>query len=142
MREQYDNFIKNYPKEEYKVRHIVVKTKEEADQIVEQIRDGKSFDDLATQSLETETAKKGGDMGWIAPLGSKDLDLLSNLKVGQVSEPVEVTGGWNIVQVTDKRPAHPPEFDKVKERFRGLMQQEVVRHYVQELREKTTVVIP
>ncbi len=142
VREQYDAWVKNYPKEEYKVRRIIVKTRNEAVQIASQAKDGKSFDELVGQSIEAESAKKGGDIGWVTPMVPKEAELLANLKTGQISDPIEFASSWEVVQVTEKRAANAPEFDKVKDRFRGLMQQEVLRRYVQELREKTTVVIP
>ncbi len=142
VRAQYDEWTKKYPKEEYKTRHILLKTKEDADQVASQLKDGKPFTELATQSLDTETAKKGGDLGWIAPMIPQEVELLSGLHVGQLSDPIETPNGWNLVEVMEKRPAQPPEFDKIKDRFRAAMQQELINHYVKELQEKIPVVIP
>ncbi|CAK0742556.1 peptidyl-prolyl cis-trans isomerase C [Gammaproteobacteria bacterium] len=142
LREQYDTWSKNFPKDEYKLRRILVKTQDEAERIAAQARDGKSFADLALQSLDTESAKKGGDIGWIAPMSPEIAQKLSAVSVGKISDPIEVSDGWEVVEVLEKRPAHPPEFDQLRERLRSAMQQELLRRYVQELGSKTAVVIP
>ncbi|CAK0755710.1 peptidyl-prolyl cis-trans isomerase C [Gammaproteobacteria bacterium] len=142
LHEQYENWAKSFPKEEFKVRRILLKTQDEAERIASQAREGKSFADLALQSLDTESAKKGGDIGWIAPMSPQIAQELAKLTQGKVSDPIEVSNGWEVVEVTDKRPAHPPEFDQVKERLRAAMQQELLRRYVQELHSKANVVIP
>ena len=50
-------------------------------------------------------------------------------------------GEWEMVEVLEKRPAHPPEFDQVKTRLQAAMQQEMLRRYVVELQQKSTVEI-
>jgi len=142
LHEQYDAWAKNFPKDEYKVRRILVKTQDEAGRIASQAREGKAFADLALQSLDTESAKKGGDIGWIAPMSAPIAQQLAKVDVGKISDPIEVSEGWEIVEIMDKRPAHPPEFDQLKERLRSAMQQELLRRYVQELSSKAAVVIP
>jgi peptidyl-prolyl cis-trans isomerase C len=141
MREQYETWVKNFPKEEYKVRHIMVKTQYEADKIASQAKEGKSFADLALQSLDAESAKKGGEIGWVSPVAVLPQvgQQLPNLKMGKISDPIETPNGWDVLEVTDKRPAQPPEFDKVKNRIRAAMQQELLRRYVQELRREANV---
>lgn len=142
VRTQYDNWVKNFPKEEYKVRRILVKTQDEAERISSKIKDGKSFSDLALQSLDTESAKKGGEIGWVTPMLPQTAQQLSNLEIGKVSDPIEAPNGWEVVEVREKRPATPPEFAQVKDRFLAVMQQELLRRYVQDLRDKAQVIIP
>ncbi|CAK0748072.1 putative parvulin-type peptidyl-prolyl cis-trans isomerase [Gammaproteobacteria bacterium] len=141
-REQYENWVKNYPKEEFKVRRILLKTQEEAERIASRIKEGKPFAELASQSLDTESAKNGGDIGWIAPMSPETAQQLSNLNVGKVSDPIEATNGWEVVEVMDKRPAHPPEYSQIKDRILNAMKQELLRRYVQELRTKANIIIP
>jgi peptidyl-prolyl cis-trans isomerase C len=139
---QYDNWVKNFPRDEYKVRRILVKTRDEAERITSKIRDGKSFSDLALQSLDTESAKKGGEIGWVTPMLPQTAQQLANLQIGKVSDPLEAPNGWEVVEVMEKRPATPPEFAQVKDRFSAAMQQELLRRYVQDLRDKAQVIIP
>jgi len=141
LHEEYDAWAKNFPKEEYRVRHVLLKTQEEAERVSADAKEGKPFADLALQSLDTESARKGGEIGWITPMSAQTVEQLSKLKTGQVSEPLEAVNGWDVVEVLEKRPAHPPEFDQVKTRLQAAMQQEMLRRYVVELQQKSTVEI-
>ncbi len=52
--------------ERIKVRHILVKTKKEADQIYQDLKKGANFDSLAKEkSIDPGTKEKGGDLGSI-----------------------------------------------------------------------------
>jgi hypothetical protein len=65
-----------------------------AQDVQTRINNGEDFQTIAEeQSQDTNTASKGGDMGWI-PLDALDSNLSStaqNLPIGQVSAPVQTT---------------------------------------------------
>lgn len=87
-----------------------------AERIVEQLRHGASFSALATQFSQDQSAKNGGDMGWILP-GSLDPSLdamIEKLPLRQVSEPIRTPAGWHIVLVVDRRPFATARPDDVR----------------------------
>jgi len=145
VRERYNQIINTMPKdqEEYRIRHILVKTKGEADDIQKQLKRGKSFADLASQSLDVNAARQGGELGWIMPsfLVPEIKAEVERMKPGQTSAPIQTTQGWDIVQVMDKRRAQAPTFETVKEQLRAQLQQAALQQYVQELRNKGNVVV-
>lgn len=145
VRERYNQIVNNMPKDqqEYRIRHIMVKTREEADDIQKQLKRGKSFTDLASQSLDVNTARRGGELGWILPsfLVPEIRSEIEKMKPGQTSAPIQTAQGWDIVQVMDKRPAQTPSFETVKEQLRTQLQQAALQQYVQELRTKGNVVV-
>ncbi|NOQ78105.1 MAG: hypothetical protein GQ546_01755, partial [Gammaproteobacteria bacterium] len=65
MKAYYDkNVVANAPKE-YKARHILVKTEDEAKALIKEIEGGADFAKLAKEkSIDTGSASKGGDLGW------------------------------------------------------------------------------
>lgn len=144
VRERYDSMLKKLPKEEYRVRHIMVKTEAEANRIASQLKSGKKFADLASQSLDTESARKGGDAGWVSPVAvlPEVGAALPTLRIGQVSQPIETARAWVVLEVQEKRPAQPPSFEQAKERIRAGMQQEALRKYVQDLRAQAKLELP
>ena len=109
-------------KEDIKVSHILVtvnkrsanKKKEEAYKkllnIKQQMREGKSFAELARQYSDDKNSKdRGGDLGFITaylPTGFYELEnAMYNLKIGEVSDPIETKLGLHLVRVTERRPA-------------------------------------
>ena len=57
-------------RQEYHARHILVKTEEEAKDIIAKLKNGAKFEDLAKEkSTEPGADKSGGDLGWSTPDG-------------------------------------------------------------------------
>jgi peptidyl-prolyl cis-trans isomerase SurA len=87
-----------------------------ADSLVELLRGGANFSDLARQySTDETTVKDGGELGWY---GADDLlpgfkEALQGMEVGQVSNPISSDFGYHIVLLEEKRESVPmdPEED-------------------------------
>nr|WP_269435090.1 peptidylprolyl isomerase [Enhydrobacter aerosaccus] len=87
-----------------------------ADRIVEQLKRGASFSALAQQFSQGQTARNGGDLGWVLP-GSLDPTLdaaIEKLPVRQVSEPIRTPAGWHVMLVVDRRPFATARPDDVR----------------------------
>lgn len=87
-----------------------------ADRIVEQLRRGVPFAALAQQFSQGESARSGGDMGWVLP-SSLDPALdaaVEKLPLRQASEPIRTPSGWHIVYVVDRRPFATARPDDVR----------------------------
>jgi len=74
-------------------------------QILEQIKQGGSFQAYARQYSEASTAAVGGDLGWVrlAQLPDELAGAAQQLTVGQVAGPLAVPGGFSILYLVDKR---------------------------------------
>lgn len=73
--------------------------------IIEQIRQGGSFQAYARQFSEASTAAVGGDLGWVRPAQLPDslAKAVQEITVGQIAGPIEVPGGFSILYLTDSR---------------------------------------
>lgn len=82
-----------------------------AERIIKQIRGGASFVAYARQFSEASTAAVGGDLGYVqaAQLSPGIRELVPNLPIGQISDPIRVPGGFSIIIVNDKRKILGPE---------------------------------
>ena len=126
LRARYDKEIAAQPPvNEVHARHILVKTKEEAEAIIKQLDGGADFQKLANEHTTDPSGKtSGGDLGYFGP-GQMvpEFDKASQaLEVGAYSkEPVQTQFGWHVIKVEDKRAKQPPAFEAVKDNVRSLV---------------------
>lgn len=85
--------------------HILVDTKQEADDLKSRIEKGESFADLAKQYSKCPSGRSGGDLGYFerGQMVPEFDQAAFSLPVGQVSEPVQTQFGWHLIEVTDKK---------------------------------------
>ena len=76
-----------------------------AQRIIEQLRQGGSFVAYARQFSEASTAVVGGDLGFVrlAQLPQEIASVAATLQPGQLNGPIEIPGGYSIVYLIDKR---------------------------------------
>ncbi len=78
--------------------HIMVESKEKAEQILVQLRSGKSFEELARTYSIAPSASRGGDIGYFKK-GDFDLKFetaIVSLGINEVSPIIESDGKYNI----------------------------------------------
>lgn len=78
---------------------------ENAAKIIDQIKQGGSFQAYARQYSEASTAAVGGDLGWVRPaqLPEELAGTVQQMQPGQIGGPVALPGGFSIVYLIDKR---------------------------------------
>jgi len=78
-------------------------TFDNAQRIVEQIKQGGSFGEFARQFSEASTAVVGGDLGYVRldQLPASLAETAAQLQPGQLAGPIEVPGGFSIVYLVD-----------------------------------------
>ena len=108
--------------DEYSLAHILVSVPERAspdevkarraraDTALAQLRQGVDFRQVAASYSDAPDALQGGDMGWrpAARLPTIFLDVLKDMKVGQISEVVRSPAGFHIIKLADKRGSDTP----------------------------------
>jgi peptidyl-prolyl cis-trans isomerase D len=122
-----------------KVAHILFKTtgktpaevatiQKTAADVLNQIRAGANFGDLAKKYSEDSTAQAGGELGWLVHGQTvPEFDTMAfSLKPGEVSGLVKTVYGIHILKVEDKQVAHLQSFDEVKESIRTDMEKQRV----------------
>jgi peptidyl-prolyl cis-trans isomerase C len=144
IRARYDKEIAaTAPANEVKARHILVKTKEEAQEVIKRLEAGEKFEDIAKEkSTDTGSGANGGDLGYFAPgqMVPEFEKAAFALELGAYTkEPVQSQFGWHVIKVEDKRAQQPPAFDQVKEQFRSLILREKYMALVKSLRDAAKV---
>lgn len=86
-------------------QHILVKTEEQAREILSLLKQGKRFEDLAREKSLCPSRKKGGSLGWFGhgQMVKEFQKAAFSLKKGQVSQPVKTQFGWHIIKVKDTK---------------------------------------
>ena len=83
-----------------RVRHILVKHKYEAEDILRLLQSGSEFAALAMKYSQCSSAKQGGDLG---DLKGKKLDpdffeAVESLKPGKISSPIRTRFGYHLIE--------------------------------------------
>lgn len=139
---EFDSQIAAMPKVQYHARHILVATQGEAQFVLDQLKGGASFEDLAKTKSIDSTKDQGGDLGWFSPtvMVKPFADAVMSLKKGEVTPaPVQTPFGWHVIELLDTREETPPTFDAVKQRVQQLVQQKKVRAYQDDLLKTATI---
>ncbi len=93
-------------KKEVRASHILVKTREEAQQILGQLKSGAKFEDLARGKSQCPSGKQQrGDLGWFSKgrMVKPFEDAAFSLNKGALSEVVQTKFGFHVIKVTDVR---------------------------------------
>jgi PPIC-type PPIASE domain len=93
------------PTRQVHLRHIEVNSQAQAQDVLNQIRKTGDWNGLAAKyTLDVDTKKNGGDIGWVSP-GTHDAGVEiwwtdPARKVNDISDPIhDASGTWDIVQV-------------------------------------------
>ncbi len=122
--------------------------KQKAQNILEQIRNGADFAEMAKAYSDCPSASRGGDLGlnhrgqWIPAFSNAAF----SLQIGQVSDVVESSRGFHIIKVTNHSDASTVPFDEAKNNIIKVLQsrkeQELIPQMVEKMKEEAEIVYP
>lgn len=125
VKARYDKEVAALPKqEEVHARHILVKTEDEAKDVIKQLDAGKDFAELAKEKSTDPNKDDGGDLGYFSRgrMVKEFEDAAFALEKGTYSKtPVKTDFGYHVIKVEDKRDAPPPAFEQVQDQVRQLV---------------------
>ena len=134
----YDDAIKQMANDfEVRARHILVPTEAEAKAILEELKKGTDFAELARQkSKDPGAAAQGGDLGYFTKeqMVPEFAEVAFKLEKGQISDPVKTQFGWHIIKVEDKRKKPPPDFAQVKDQVAAYVARKAQAEFITKLR--------
>ncbi len=129
---------------EYKARHILVKSEEDAKLIITELSAGADFVELAKTKSTGPSGPQGGDLGWFAagqmvPPFSDAVIALEDNKFTLV--PVKTQFGYHVILREGSRAQTPPPFESIKEQVRPMLQRKKLQDFLVGLREQATIEI-
>jgi peptidyl-prolyl cis-trans isomerase C len=122
--------------EQIRGRLILVKSKQEAEEILELLKTGADFGNLARERSIDPTGKKGGDFGWVGP-GRMPIaieEVMFALRKGEVSQVIPTQSGYNIIKVEDNKAPGQPTFSEVKNQIKKRLEAKKQKEQLQRKR--------
>ena len=144
LKAEYEAFKAKSGGNEYKARHILVKTEEEAKDIIAKIKkDIKAFDGLAkAKSMDPGSKANGGDLGWFNPAGMVPEfgAAVAKLEKGKFTEvPVKTQYGYHVILLDDSRATAVPSLEEVKANLTQQLQQKNLKKMLDEVKAKAKI---
>lgn len=143
VQSEYDRARSQAGEKEYRARHILVETEDQAKSLIAELKKGGKFDELATKnSKDSGSAQRGGDLDWNVP-GTFDKqfsDAMVKLEKSKYTEtPVQTRFGYHIIQLDDVRQSKFPALPEVRQRIQQQLTQNRIDALVKSLRAKAKV---
>ena len=146
VKKNYDEIVlKIKDKKDLKISYIALKNKIEAEAVYQIV--SKSPNSFSTQakkkSVDKETAKKGGDLGFVIEeaLPSEVLKQAKLLQKNQISKPFLANEKWLIIKLDDERSAEILPYEKAKEALAQNLAKKAVEDFVNQSLEKAKISI-
>ncbi|MEA3422547.1 MAG: peptidylprolyl isomerase [Bacillota bacterium] len=146
MKMHYEEHKHNFQKPaQVKAAHILVKTEEEGNTVVERLNADESFEDVAKEVSTCPSKERGGDLGFFGKgqMVPEFENVAFEMKTGDVSGLVQTQFGFHVIKVTDKKEASESPFEEVKDKIGNevisMKQAQIYQGKINELRSKYEV---
>lgn len=116
-------------KEEVRARHILVATEEEAKEVLEKLKAGGDFSELAKEySLDESNKESGGELGFFGrgKMVAEFEETAFTLKLNEISEPVKTDYGYHIIEVEEKKEAKEANYEENKDAIKEILLEEKI----------------
>jgi peptidyl-prolyl cis-trans isomerase C len=143
IQKEYERVRAQAGDKEYRARHILVETEDQAKGMIAELKKGGKFDELASKnSKDGGTAQRGGDLDWNVPSAFDKAfsDAMVKLDKGKFSDaPVRTRFGYHVILLDDVRPVKFPPLADIRPRIQQQMVQAKLEELVKSLRAKAKV---
>lgn len=139
-----ERFADFEPAREFNASHILVETREKAQDLIAELNSGADFAQLARDNSTGPSGPNGGQLGWfgagmmVPPFEAA----VMALEVGAVSEPVQTQFGWHVITLNETRLKDAPAMDEVRDTLVGELQEAAVEAEIQRLSDQAQIQRP
>ena len=133
--------------EALRASHILVKTEEEAGDILVELSNNRNFEALARGRSVDPSSKIGGDIGYFTrhQLVPEIEEICFNMQVGEISGIVKTKFGYHIIKLTERKPPRVKELaevrDGIEQTLKRLKKKVLFNEFVTALKEKAQITI-
>ncbi|HSJ49142.1 MAG TPA: peptidylprolyl isomerase [Gammaproteobacteria bacterium] len=128
--------------QEFKARHILVETEDQAREIITALDGGGDFAALAKERSTDPMGANGGDLGWFAPgqMVKPFAEAAAQLETGQYTkDPVQTQYGWHVILLEDRRETTPPAYEEMHEQLRMMAQNQQLQQYLEKMQQDASI---
>ncbi len=141
----YNQLVKSWVgKSEMQASHILVATKELADELEAKLVAGADFASLAKEySMDSGSKEKGGSLGrFVQGQFVPEFETqIAKMKKGEISEPIKTQFGWHIIRLEDKKPFTIPSKDDARQMVINKLNNDAANKLISDLMSKAEVKI-
>ncbi len=134
--------MQNLSGTEYNARHILLESREEAENVIDLLDAGGDFASLAEEHSTGPTGPRGGQLDWFTP--DRMVEPFSNavvaLEVGAyTADPVRTEFGWHVILLEDTRDRQPPGLESMRIELTTLAERQKAQAFIEGLRNSAVV---
>jgi peptidyl-prolyl cis-trans isomerase C len=133
----YEEQVALAPAKEFKARHILVETQSAAVALVEELKGGADFVELAKEKSTGPSGPSGGDLGWFTAQAMVEpfSNAVAAMEDGAfTTAPVQTQFGWHVILREDSRDSAPPPLDSVRDAIKQQIEQTKLREFMSNAR--------
>jgi len=138
----YDENLPRLAGEQYKLRHILVTSKAEADTIIAELNQGSDFIALAQARADGPTGPNGGELGWLTldSMPPSFAAAVRGMTVGSYSAtPVQTDAGYHVVLLEQTQRQEPPALEDIRDDLKSAAERKQLDELIKMLRDAGTV---
>ena len=138
----YDDNLPRLAGEQYKLRHILVTSKADADIVIAELNQGSDFIALAQARADGPTGPNGGELGWLTldSMPPTFAEAVRGMTVGAYSsEPVQTDSGYHIVLLEQIQRQEPPALEDIRDDLKSAAERKRLDDFIKMLRDAGTV---
>lgn len=154
VRNRYNALLAMTGQDEFKAKLVTSKSAQDAEAIYRRLNNGETFDAIANELRGRQPQALNGELPWVSfklPLEEGKTNgwplplaqAISQLKVGEVTSPLQVEDDYYIVKLEQKRPVQIPAFDTIRPELQRQLEvqkyQQALQAHVEQLRKQATI---
>lgn len=145
LKEEYNKAVADFtPEEQLHARHILLKTEQEAKDVIKLLDDGGNFEELAKEYSTGPSGPNGGDLGYFTKqsMVPEFADAAFSLNTGEYSKtPVKTQFGYHVIKSENKRNTEAPTFEEKEAELRGKVSSSVIDTLLEELKADASIIL-
>ena len=134
-------------KEQVHLYNILLETEEESQDVLEQLKAGGDFSEIAIEKSAGPSATQGGDLGYLTrgTIIPEIEEVVFALELEELSEVIKTDFGFHILKITEQKPETVKALEEVKEDIIQTLlpdkQKEDFENFLEELKNKSEIEI-